>query len=327
MGTGSSSCKNIGLANEISWGLLQQKLGVALRRLPSLNGLRAFESAARLGSFTAAAAELSVTQAAVSRSVKLLEAQLDCRLFERQANALSLTDKARLLLPDMTAALDLMAGATQRIARAPGRPVLTVGVGPTFAMRWLIPRLGRFQQRHPDVEIHTTTGGAAAPLRDEWTCAITLGRDTSPGVSSLPLFAPRYFPICSPRLANRMRTPKDLYRVTLLDVRHAPGDWSLWLAQAELEERRIVKRLVFEYYAFAIQAALDGVGVAIGPHPYIVDDLEAGRLVAPFQLSVLKEQGWYLTYRNGAKRVPAFVSFVDWVRAEARVERSSGHSA
>jgi LysR family glycine cleavage system transcriptional activator/LysR family transcriptional regulator of beta-lactamase len=298
-----------------------------MRALPSLNGLRAFEAAARLGGFTAAAAELNVTQAAVSRSVKLLEAQFGCSLFERQANALVLTDKGRVLLPELSAAFDLIAGAAQRVNAAPARPVITVGVGPTFAMRWLIPRLGRFQQRHPDIEVHTTTGGAAAALRDDWTCSITPVRSAAAGVTSLPLFSPNYFPVCSPRLARRLRKPEDLYRTTLLDVRHAPGDWSLWLAKARLDESKITKRLVFEYYAFALQAALDGVGVAIGLHPYIVDDLAAGRLVAPFKLSVLKQQGWYLTYRNAVGDNPAFAAFMAWVRKEARSERQSGQSA
>lgn len=318
--SGESLRKNLSLANGISWGLVQVILGVDVRRLPSLNGLRAFEAAARLGSFTAGAAELNVTQAAVSRSVKLLEAELECSLFGRHANALTLTDKGRLLLPELTAALDMIATATQRVARVAPRPVLTVGVGPTFAMRWLIPRLGRFQMLHPDVEIHTTTGGAAAQLRSEWTCSVSLGRDPSPEVASMPLFSPDMSPVCSPRLARRLRAPKDLYQATLLDVGHAPGDWSSWLQKAHLDERKIGKRLVFEYYAFALQAALDGVGVAIGLHPYIVDDLAAGRLVMPFRLSVPKRQGWYLTYRSEATRMPAFVAFMDWIRVEARAE-------
>jgi LysR family glycine cleavage system transcriptional activator/LysR family transcriptional regulator of beta-lactamase len=294
-----------------------------LSKLPSLNGLRAFESAARLGSFTAAASELNVTQTAVSHSVKLLEAQLDCRLFERRANALSVTDQGRLLLPDLTAALERMAIATQRVAKARTRPVLTVGVGPTFAMRWLIPRLGRFQQLHPEIEVHTTTGGVAAPLSSAWTCGIALGRDDTRGVASIPLFSPDYFPVCNPRTARKLRAPKDLYKTTVLDVRHAPDDWSSWLAAAQLDERRIGKRLVFEYYAFALQAAIDGVGVAIGLHPYVVDDLAAGRLVAPFKLSVPKRQGWYLNYRDVQGANPALAAFIGWMRKEAQTQRKS----
>jgi LysR family glycine cleavage system transcriptional activator/LysR family transcriptional regulator of beta-lactamase len=298
-----------------------------MNRVPSLNALRAFESAARLGSFTAAAAELSVTQAAVSRSVKLLEAQLGCSLFGRQANALILTDKGRMLLPELTGAFERMAAGLKRIDGSQARPVVTVGVGPTFAMRWLIPRLVRFQALHPGIEIHTTTGGAAAPLRSEWTCSITLGWDATAGVTSLPLFSPDYAPVCSPFLANELRTPKDMYRTTLLDVRHAPADWSLWLAKAKLDESKITHRLIFEYYAFAMQAALDGAGVAIGLYPYIVDDLAAGRLVTPFKLSVTKRQGWYLTFRNEARDNPACVAFMDWVCDEAKTERESTRQA
>jgi len=291
-----------------------------LRKLPSLNALRAFESAARLQSFTAAATELHVTQAAVSRSVKLLEAKLGRRLFDRHANALTLTDAGRLLLPELTGAFDRIAGAVQRATGGSERPVLTVGVGPTFAMRWLIPRIGRFQALHPGIRIHITTGGAMAALQSEWTCSIALGRDRSTGVKSLPLFSPWYSPVCSPGLAKKLRAPRDLYRATLLDVRHAPEDWSLWLKRGGLDEARVAKRVVFEYYAFAIQAAIDGVGVAIGLNPYIVDDLAAGRLVAPFELPVRKKEGWYLRFRNAAKSNPDFVAFMEWVREEAKVE-------
>jgi LysR family glycine cleavage system transcriptional activator/LysR family transcriptional regulator of beta-lactamase len=291
-----------------------------MRKLPSLNALRAFEAAARLSSFTAAASELHVTQAAVSRSVKLLESQLGQSLFDRHANALTPTDAARLLLPELTASFDRVAAAVQRVAGVRARPALTVGVGPTFAMRWLIPRLGRFQAQHPDIQIHITTGGAAAPLQDDWTCSITLGRDATAGVTSLPLFSPWYSPVCSPRVAKKLRQPKDLYRATLLDVRHAPGDWALWLKQAGLDDAKVANRVVFEFYAFAMQAALDGVGVAIGLHPYIVDDLTAGRLVAPFELAVRKEQGWYLTFGTAAKKRPDFVAFMEWVRKEAKAE-------
>jgi len=291
-----------------------------MRKLPSLNALRAFEAAARLSSFTAAATELHVTQAAISRSVKLLETQLGKRLFERHANALTPTDAARLLLPELTAAFDRIAGAVDRVGGARAGRALIVGVGPTFAMRWLIPRLGRFQAQHPDVDIHITTGGAAAPLRDEWTCSVSLGRDPRAGVTAVPLFSPWYSPVCAPRLAKTLREPKDLYRATLLDVRHAPGDWTLWLEQARLDPAKASNRVTFEFYAFAMQAALDGVGVAIGIEPYVVDDLAAGRLVAPFDLSVRKEQGWYLTFREEAKRNVHFVAFMEWMRKEARAE-------
>jgi len=285
-------------------------------RLPSLNGLRAFEAAARLGGFTAAAGELHVTQAAVSRSVKALEGQLGHPLFERNANALALTAEGRLLVPDLTAAFELMAKATQRVRQARAAPVLTVGVGPTFAIRWLIPRLGRFHQRHPEIEVHTATGGATAAMRPEWTCSLRLGKDPSPGVVSEPLFSPEMTPVCSPAVARRLKSPADVAKLTLLDIAHTPEDWVLWLTRAGVDPSRISKRSVFPYHAFALQAALDGMGVAMGLQPYVSDDLQAGRLAAPFELSVTKPLGWYLSYRKDVAGNEAFRKFRRWVKQQ-----------
>jgi DNA-binding transcriptional LysR family regulator len=137
-----------------------------VRRLPSLNGLRAFEAAARRGSFAAAGAELNVTQAAVSRMVRLLEERFGFRLFERHANALELTWQGRTLQPGLTAAFNAIAAATEQVMTLNAVPVLTVGVGPSFAVRWLIPRLADFQSKQPDVEVRIATGGAMNPMRD-----------------------------------------------------------------------------------------------------------------------------------------------------------------
>lgn len=297
--------------------------------LPTLTGLRAFEAAARLGSFTAAAAELNVTQAAVSRSVKALEAQLDCVLFNRAANALALTREGRELLPELTSAFGLIAKAVGRTALLRQAPVLTVGVGPTFAIRWLIPRLARFQAAHPGIEVHTATGGATTAFRPEWTCSLRLGRDTTAGSVSEPLFSPQMTPVCSPAVAARLKKPEDIYKVPLLDIEHTPEDWSLWLERAGLDAARVDRRATFPFHAFALQAAQDGLGVAMGLHPYVVDDLQAGRLVAPFALEVTKPVGWYFVYRKGALQQPGLAQFRAWVRREARAvtRRSSPSTA
>lgn len=288
--------------------------------LPSLSGLRAFEATARRGSFTLAAADLHVTQAAVSRSVKALEEQLGFALFERQANRLGLTAEGRALLPDLTRAFEGIASAVERARQARVTPVLTVGAGPTFAMRWLIPRLARFHERHPDVEVHTTTAGPTALLRPEWTCSLRLGRDPTPGLLGDALFSPRMTPVCSPALARRLKSPKDLYAVTLLDVVPTADDWDLWLRQAGLDAARAARRQVYPFHAFSLQAALDGLGVAMGLHPYVIDDLRAGRLVAPFALHVEKPTGWFLMYRKESAGQPAFEQFRKWVRREARAQ-------
>lgn len=290
-----------------------------MRRLPSLTGLKSFEAAARLGSFTLAAAELSVTQAAISRSVKALEGQLGYALFDRSANRLALTLAGRSLLPDASAAFDALEKAIGRIDLIGRSSVLTIGVGPTFAIRWLIPRLARFHALYPDIEVHTTTAGPTASLRPDWTCSLRLGKDPGIGVQSVPLFSALMTPVCSPAVAARLRRMADLYTVPLLDVTPTSDDWTLWLEAAALRADRVNRRQVFPTHAFALQAALDGLGVAMGLHPYVVDDLKVGRLVAPFALQVERPVGWHLVYRREALSNPAFKLFRSWVNKEAKV--------
>jgi LysR family glycine cleavage system transcriptional activator/LysR family transcriptional regulator of beta-lactamase len=284
-----------------------------MRRLPSLNGLRAFEAAARHGSFVAAGGELHVTQAAVSRMVRLLEARLGFPLFDRRPNGLVLTPQGKALQPSLTAAFDAIAAAAAEVAAMRTTPVLTVGVGPTFAVRWLIPRLGRFNRLHPEIEVRLATGGAINPFRDDWTCGILLGHGDWEGYDIEPLFASDLFPVCTAAIAERLAEPSDLRRETLLQVAHTPDDWPRWLAAAGVRVRAFGP--VFDNYGMALQAALDGVGVAIGLRPYVEDDIAAGRLVAPFDLAVPKGRTWYLVYRPFRRDVPALVAFRDWLRA------------
>ena len=195
-----------------------------MRRLPFLNGVRAFEAAARSGSFIRAADELHVTPAAVSRMVRLLEDRLQVRLFERAANRLSLTEAGRTYATGLTPLLDALAALTERVAAQGGRRVLTVGVGPTFAIRWLIPRLADFRREAPEIDVRITTGGVAAPFAEDWTCGITLGDGRWPGLVAQPLFAADLLPVCAPSLATRLRSPADLARESLLRVSHAPEE-------------------------------------------------------------------------------------------------------
>ena len=160
-----------------------------MRRLPFLNGVRAFEAAARTGSFAKAADELHVTPAAISRLVHLLEERLGAELFERKANRLAPTPAGRTYQAGLTPLFDALANLTAQVSAMGGARVLTVGVGPTFAIRWLIPRLAEFQKVAPDMEVRFATGGAAAPFSDDWTCGITLGNGDWPGLVAERLFA------------------------------------------------------------------------------------------------------------------------------------------
>ena len=290
---------------------------VAMRKLPFLNGIRAFEAAARAKGFAKAADELHVTPAAISRMVQLLEQRIGVPLFERKPNRLALTAAGIAYQAGLTQIFDQLANLTAQVTAMAGSRVLTIGVGPTFATRWLIPRLADFQKKEPDLEVRFVTGGATVPYNDEWTCGIRLGRGDWPDFSADRLFAAELMPVCSPTIAKRLKTPNDLRNTTLLRVAHAADDWPRWLKAAELPKIRL-KGPEFEYYGQALQAAADGVGVAMGITPYVDDDVKAGRLVAPFAKSVSKGEHWYLIYRVGRKEEAAFKAFRSWIMRVAR---------
>jgi LysR family transcriptional regulator, glycine cleavage system transcriptional activator len=287
-------------------------LMVAMRRLPFLNGIKAFEAAARHGSFAGAAGELNVSPAAVSRMVHLLEDRLGVALFERKANRLAVTPAGRAYQAGLTPLFDALATLTAQVTTQASARILTIGVGPTFALRWLIPRLADFCKQETDIEVRFTTGGAAVPFKDDWTCGIALGDGNWPGLVCDQLFPADLSPVCTPRLAARLKRPSDLESSALLRVAHAAEDWLLWLKAAGAT-RIAAKGPEFEYYGQALQAAADGVGVAMGIRPYIDDDLLAGRLVTPFPLTVAKGKQWYLVYRDFRKDQRDFAIFRHWL--------------
>jgi LysR family transcriptional regulator, glycine cleavage system transcriptional activator len=283
-----------------------------MRRLLFLNGIKAFEATARTGSFAGAGLELNVSAAAVSRMVHLLEERLGVALFERKANRLAMTSAGRAYQSGLTPIFDALASLTAQVTAPSSIRVLTIGVGPTFAMRWLIPRLADFRQAEPDIEVRITTGGAAAPFGDDWSCGIKLGDGEWPGLVAEPLFAADLLPVCAPRLAVPLKRPGDLRGPSLLRVAHASEDWPLWLKAAGVA-RVSARGPEFQFYGQALQAAVDGLGVAMGIRPYIDDDLAAGRLVAPFALTVPMGMRWYLVYRSFRTEQRDFAAFRRWI--------------
>jgi LysR family transcriptional regulator, glycine cleavage system transcriptional activator len=289
-----------------------------LRRLLFLNGIKAFEAAARGGSFAAAGAELNVSPAAISRMVHLLEQRLGVALFERKANRLALTSAGRAYQSGLTPIFDALASLTAQVSAPSALRVLTIGVGPTFAMRWLIPRLVGFSKEEPAVEVRITAGGVAAPFGDDWSCGIKLGDGDWPGLVAEPLFAADLLPVCTPKLAAPLKRPGDLKGPNLIRVAHSPDDWPSWLKAAGVP-RLTARGTEFQYYGQALQAALDGLGIAMGIRPYIDDDLAAGRLVAPFAMSVPKGMRWYLVYRSFQAEQRDFAAFRRWIMRAAAV--------
>jgi LysR family transcriptional regulator, regulator of gene expression of beta-lactamase len=292
------------------------------RRLPSLNGLRAFEAAGRHGSFTAAANELNVTQAAVSRLVRLLEQRLGFALFRRHANALELTAQGQAFLSGLTDSFDSIARLTEQVAAMRAGPVLTVGVGPTLAVNWLIPRLTSFYRSHPEVEVRMATGGATRPVRDDWTCTIRRDADAWPGYIAEPLFPSALVPVCTPALGSRLRQPADLLGATLIFVTHMPNEWPHWFEAAGLRVPvRPAGEVVFDGNPMAMQAVLDGAGVALEQLAYVSDALAAGRLIAPFRIVAHRPETWFLEYRQIRREDPALLAFRNWLHGEAERQR------
>jgi LysR family transcriptional regulator, glycine cleavage system transcriptional activator len=294
-----------------------------VRRLLFLNGIKAFEAAARSGSFAAAGSELNVSPAAISRMVHLLEERLGVALFERRANKLALTPAGRVYQNGLTPLFDALASLTAQVTAPATLRVLTIGVGPTFAMRWLIPRLADFQKEEPTIDVRFTTGGVAAPFGDDWSCGITLGSGDWPGLVAEPLFAADLLPVCAPRLAASLKRPGDLKGPSLLRIAHSPDDWPRWLKAAGVT-RISARGTEFQYYGQALQAATDGLGIAMGIRPYIDDDIAAGRLVAPFALAVPKGMRWYLIYRSFQTEHRDFAAFRRWIMHAAASSAAPG---
>jgi DNA-binding transcriptional LysR family regulator len=285
--------------------------------VPPLNGLRAFEAAARTGSFVAAAQELHVSPSAISRLVRLLEQRLAVALFERLANGLVLTERGAAYLTEISGAFHRIAQATERVTAAMNEALL-IGAGPTLAMRWLIPRLAAFHAQHPQIDVRLSTAiDGADPLRADWTAAIRMGDGAWPGLTSQFLFTADLFPVCAPAIAARLHAPADLANVTVLQVASAPEDWPLWLKAAHAPDVDLRHAQQFDYAAFALQAAVDGLGVAMARAPFVADDIAAGRLVRPFTLAVPKGKGWYLVCRPTQEGNPSLIQFAAWLAGVA----------
>ncbi|MGY4282415.1 LysR family glycine cleavage system transcriptional activator [Bradyrhizobium sp. LM2.7] len=293
-------------------------------RLPSLNGLRAFEAAARHLSFTLAAAELNVTQTAISHQIRRLEEELGLRLFIRQNRALALTPEARDYLPGVRAAFNDLRLATDRLLRKDDDKVLTVSTLASLAAKWLLPRLTDFQERHPGIDVRITTStGLVDFQRDNVDAAIRYGRGQWPGLRADWLMADELFPVCSPSLLRGdkpLRRPEDLKDHPLLHTSNANSDdWRLWLTAAGLPAD-LAKQpgITFDMIFMTIQAAIDGIGVAMGRTSYVQDDIAKGRLVVPFKIALPADAGFYVVAPDGRREAPKLAAFRQWVVAAAQ---------
>lgn len=298
------------------------------RRLPPLNALRAFEAAARHLSFTKAADELNVTPAAVSHQVKSLEGSLGLPLFRRLTRGLTLTDQGAALLPELTAALDRMAAATARVLSEELAGTIKVSCLPSFAMRWLVPRLSDLHQRHPTLDVDVAARWELVDFRrDDVDAAIRYGIGGWPDLHWELLLTESIFPVCSPVLlegANPLRVPEDLRHHTLLHDTMVTTDerwytWAPWIGWLGLDDIDLSRGPRFSDSNMMLQAAIDGQGVALGRTAIVADELADGRLVKPFDIERPADYAYHFVCPKDAVDHPRIRAFRDWlfVMAEA----------
>jgi LysR family transcriptional regulator, glycine cleavage system transcriptional activator len=293
-------------------------------RLPSLNGLRAFEAAARHLSFTVAASELNVTQTAISHQIRRLEQELGIRLFDRQNRALALTTEAKEYLPGVRAAFNDLRLATDRLMRRDNDRVLTVSTLASLAAKWLLPRLTAFQEAHPGIDVRITTSTGLVDFKSgDVDAAIRYGRGHWPGLRADWLMADEMFPVCCPALLQSgkpLKCPEDLAHHTLLHVSGGyDDDWRLWLTAAGMPTNLSKQPgLTFDLILMAVQAAIDGIGVAMGRTSYVEADIAKGRLVVPFKIALPTDAGFYLVSPEARADAPKLGAFRQWLKASVQ---------
>ena len=293
-----------------------------MQRLPPLSTLRSFEAAARLLSFSKAADELHVTHGAVSRAIQNLEAHLRLPLFDRKTRAIALTPAGAAYAVSVRDTLDRLAAATAMILDQQSIGVLYVSTLDSFAAKWLIPRLFRFRQQQPEIDVRLATSDRLADfVNDGIDIAVRYGRGRYGGLEAELLMSEAVTPVCSPVLqtgAHPLLTPADLVHHILIHDEFAL-DWSMWLQTAGIDSVDAHRGPRFHSSAHAVQAAVQGDGVILGRSALVADDLAAGRLVQPFALSLPADLGYYVVYPPQSAQRPKVRAFRDWLFAETRL--------
>jgi len=297
------------------------------RRLPPLNALRAFEAAARHLSFKKAAEELHITPAAISQQVRGLEDHVGRPLFRRITRGLVLTEAGAAAAPLLTEGLDRLADGAARMRDVPQSRILTVSVAPSLAAKWLVPRMERFRETYPEFDVRLDATNALSSFRgDGVDVALRFGGGSYPGLHAERLIAETAFPVCSPDLLEHgppLAVPGDLAAHTLLHIQWAMDsetapNWQMWLRAAGIDTVDPSRGPRFSHDSMAVQAAIEGHGVALAVSTLVADDLAAGRLVRPFPPTINEDTafGYHLVYPHDNATDPRVRAFHDWISAE-----------
>ena len=303
------------------------------RNFPPLGALRAFEAAARHRSFKLAADELHVSPSAISHQVKHLEDILGFDLFHRSARSIDLTPAATKFFPYLRDAFDHIWAGTRAVRAAQRPEVISVQTYSTIAVRWLIPRLGSFRQRHPDIDLRVITTQVDADFDDESIdVGLMIGWPKNPLLNNVYLFSPTIFPVCSPDVATTLDSPVALANATILQVHPSPSDWPQWLDAQRVGQGDPDMThhdafdpdaidpdgcLRFDSYDHALKMAARGLGVAIAMQPYVAEDLANGTLVPTFPGKHVPASGvWYLSYVENRLKGANSKAFARWLIQE-----------
>ncbi|MDS1137762.1 LysR family transcriptional regulator [Nitratireductor indicus] len=287
-----------------------------------LNALRAFEASARHLNFTRAAIELCVTQAAVSHHVKGLEARLNVTLFKRLPRGLMLTHEGETLLPVLRRAFDHIAGTLEKFESGHYREVLTVGAVGTFAVGWLIPRLAEFESRHPFIDLRLSTNNNRVDIAAEGLdYAVRFGSGAWHGIEAIPLIEAPLSPLCVPQIADRLSSPADMAKFTLLQSYRA-DEWPQWFTATGLGQPVPTgRRIVFDSSLAMVEAALQGVGIALAPPSMFSHLLRREIVHQPFDVTVSLGSYW-LTRLQSRVETPPMTAFREWLVSAIHPEQS-----
>jgi DNA-binding transcriptional LysR family regulator len=291
------------------------------RKIPGVEALIAFEAAARHQSFTRSADELALTPSAVGRQIAILENYLGVSLFNRIKKRISLTDVGQMYARNVRESLEKIERDTlAAMAHQGAGGILELAVIPTFATRWLIPRLPAFYAQHEHITLNLTT--RAEPFMftgTQFDAAIHFGNPAWPGAIAHHLFGEEMTPVCSPRLLNGHASlkPEDLEKFTLLHQSARPDAWRQWLGQAGVREANCMKGQRYELFSMLVEAARAGLGIALVPRFFVLNELAAGELLIPCDLSLHNDKGYYLVYPECKQCSPLLMAFEKWLLVAA----------
>lgn len=292
-----------------------------MRKIPPLNSLKSFESAARNGSFHGAADELCVSVSAISHQIKQLEAYLDVDLFNRQNRTVELTEQGAKYYPTLRESFDLIAYGTAKLLQPQDVNILTIQLYSTIAIRWLLPRLPNFQKKYPEIKvrIHTSYEDVDFSHSDVDAC-IKIGSDRDADLDYNYLFTSELFPVCSASyLENNpeFKQIENLSKASLLQVYPSKQDWTFWLANSNTPDVDPDNGLQFDSYDHALTTATQGLGIALGMQPYLSNELETGILVEPYpNLRCSHVYSWYFVSRKEKSHLKKIKLFKDWLIEE-----------